>query len=84
MNEQIDFVSRDATTLKPHKVTVGDYFVREDVKYTIIGIDANILAFVFTGCDLSIPTGKYAQFITSRAGHIRRFEPLTIERETTP
>lgn len=77
----MEHTPEDITLVRPDKVVVGDYFIYKNVRYTVIGIDANILAFVFTGLDTTIPNGKYAQFVTMRSGRFQRIQPLDIEGE---
>lgn len=77
----MEHTSEDIALVRPNKVVVGDYFNYKNVRYTVIGIDANILAFVFTGLDMSVPDGKYAQFITMLSGRFQRIQPLDIEGE---
>ena len=77
MDEQDEFVPRDATTIEPGEVRTGDYFVYNDIRHLVIGVDATLFWYSFVGMTEG-PGAKYAQMIVSPPGNIQRFRTITL------
>lgn len=81
--DQDKFVPRDATTIKPHEVRVGDYFEHEGAPYMVIGIDSTFLAYVFTGLSKdNSEEWTYALMLTTMSGRSRKTQTIDIREDT--
>lgn len=71
------FTPEDARLMPPNDVCVGDFFIFEEEKYTIVAIERTLLFQSFVGVK-DVTSREYAQLTTNHRGKTYRAQRITL------